>query len=418
MRTPAGRLLYGANWDQLLRSVARMQVSHAGRSRRISAVASSETAAAIMSYHERTKHSLQKYAAGPGRLDWNSQPDPFRRYKDCTLVNLDLTFDDQAGPSFQDLTTQGVSPPCTRDAHSLSSFLYYSMALSAWKQFGTSRWSLRVNPSSGNLHPTEAYIVSAPIQGISNKPFVAHYAPKEHGLELRGIIPAPAWTALCKELAVEPLFLVGLSSVFWREAWKYGERAYRYCNHDVGHAIAALAVSASLCGWRLVLLDGLSQSQVAALLGLTRHPPPHQQGQEEAEHPDCLLAVLPCDAGDESAMKALHNRMVDDVAWQLACSQATTLKAAARTEQLLHQKQQRQQSSSKRATEQQQHGSRAATTRPERQQLPGASAAHRRVNAGARPRPTQAPRRGSTKGGGPASLFVLFSFVCFVPLLL
>ena len=32
----------------------------------------------------------------------------------------------------------------------------------AWKQYGASRWALRVNPSSGNLHPTEAWIVRGP----------------------------------------------------------------------------------------------------------------------------------------------------------------------------------------------------------------------------------------------------------------
>ena len=29
---------------------------------------------------------------------------------------------------------------------------------------------------------------------------------------------------------------MALTSITWREAWKYGERAFRYCNHDVGHA--------------------------------------------------------------------------------------------------------------------------------------------------------------------------------------
>jgi len=33
--------------------------------------------------------------------------------------------------------------------------------------------------------------------------------------------------------------LLGLSSIHWREAWKYGERAFRYCQHDIGHAIAS-----------------------------------------------------------------------------------------------------------------------------------------------------------------------------------
>ena len=44
--------------------------------------------------------------------------------------------------------------------------------------------------------------------------------------------------------------LVALTSIHWREAWKYGERAFRYCQHDLGHAIAALGVAAALVGWR------------------------------------------------------------------------------------------------------------------------------------------------------------------------
>ena len=53
------------------------------------------------------------------------------------------------------------------------------MGLSAWKQYGASRWALRVNPSSGNLHPTETYIVS---DGD-----VFHYAAHDHSLEWRAV---------------------------------------------------------------------------------------------------------------------------------------------------------------------------------------------------------------------------------------
>lgn len=50
-------------------------------------------------------------------------------------------------------------------------------------------------------------------------------------------------------------FLIGLSSVYWREAWKYGERAGRYCFLDVGHAIAAIRYSAYLLGYQVHTLD-------------------------------------------------------------------------------------------------------------------------------------------------------------------
>ena len=65
-------------------------------------------------------------------------------------------------------------------------------------------------------------------------------------------------------------FLVGLSSIHWREAWKYGERAFRYCQHDVGHAIATVRYAAAALGWSALLLDTLSDDDVAAVLGLNR----------------------------------------------------------------------------------------------------------------------------------------------------
>jgi nitroreductase len=48
---------------------------------------------------------------------------------------------------------------------------------------------------------------------------------------------------------------VGLTSIHWRESWKYGERAFRYCHHDAGHAIGSFAVSAAGLGWEAKLLE-------------------------------------------------------------------------------------------------------------------------------------------------------------------
>jgi hypothetical protein len=41
----------------------------------------------------------------------------------------------------------------------LSRLFEYALSLSAWKQAGGTRWALRMNPSSGNLHPTEGYVL-------------------------------------------------------------------------------------------------------------------------------------------------------------------------------------------------------------------------------------------------------------------
>jgi nitroreductase len=145
------------------------------------------------------------------------------------------------------------------------------MGLSAWKQYGASRWALRVNPSSGNLHPTEAWIVR---DGC-----VCHYAPREHALEERCALDFAQ---------PESSFLVALTSITWREAWKYGERAFRYCQHDAGHAIGALRFAAAMLGWRLQVLPHWSDAQIATLLGLDRDA---DFAGAEREEPECVALV-------------------------------------------------------------------------------------------------------------------------------
>ena len=75
----------------------------------------------------------------------------------------------------------------------------------------------------------------------------------------------------------------------WREAWKYGARAYRYCQHDVGHALGALCFAVAALGWRVALLSALSDTEVAGLLGIERTT---DFIGVEAEHPDLIVTVV------------------------------------------------------------------------------------------------------------------------------
>jgi SagB-type dehydrogenase family enzyme len=241
----------------------------------------------VFVYHQATKHNFHAFARGPGTLDWVTQPDPFRRYQGAPLVELEKVAPG-GYPLYYPALLGGHVPPAPLDHHSLSQLLFDSLALSAWKQAGGESWALRVNPSSGNLHPTEGYLICGPVEELCKVPAVCHYAPKEHALEIRAQFPLETWQALTAELPANTL-LVGLTSIHWREAWKYGERAFRYCQHDVGHAIAALSIAAAGLGWQASLLDDLGTEQLANLLGVNDP----QGGGAEPEHPDCVLAIHP-----------------------------------------------------------------------------------------------------------------------------
>ncbi|NGZ09241.1 MAG: SagB/ThcOx family dehydrogenase [Nitrospira sp. LK70] len=245
----------------------------------------------VIHYHRQTKHHFNRYARSLGYLDWVNQPDPFRRFEGAELISLPLLKVDEEplSPAYEaiyEMTTVTSQPVNVR---TLSRFFEYALALSAWKKAGESEWALRSNPSSGNLHPTEGYAVLSQTKGLNLKPGLYHYAPREHGLERRAEFPADLVGRLLRPFPQDAL-LFGLTSIHWREAWKYGERAFRYCNHDVGHAIGSARIAAATLGWNMTLLDGVDQDTVAMLLGTDRR---EDFGEAESEHPDCLTVVWP-----------------------------------------------------------------------------------------------------------------------------
>ena len=54
-----------------------------------------------------------------------------------------------------------------------------------------------------------------------------------------------------------------LTSIAWREAWKYGDRAYRYCLHDIGHSWQSLALAAQAMGCETYATGGFPDDKVA-----------------------------------------------------------------------------------------------------------------------------------------------------------
>src|ERR1051326_7145368 len=180
----------------------------------------------VVAYHEETKHRLDRYARSLGYLKWEDQPNPFREFPGARRIELPLTNQDES-LSFVELFSSRSIPAQLLTRRTLGLFFQFSLALSAWKEIPNARWSLRINPSSGNLHPTEAYALLPPIEGIGSSCGAYHYLSRDHSLHLRS-----QW-----EGVLSGGFYVAFTSIPWREAWKYGERAFRYCQHDLGHEI-------------------------------------------------------------------------------------------------------------------------------------------------------------------------------------
>jgi SagB-type dehydrogenase family enzyme len=266
---------------------------------------------AVERYHEGTKHDFNRFARSLGYLDWASQPHPFRSFDGAPAFPLYPRPDapaDSYAPDFVSYAElfERRAAPAPFSAAPLGDLLRHALGLSAWKRYGASRWSLRVNPSSGNLHPTEAYVICGAMPGLAHTPAVYHYAADRHALEQRCAFDGRAWTTACDGRPA--LLLIALTSIHWREAWKYGERAFRYCQHDLGHAIAAVGFGAALLRWRTTLLMEWSHREIATMTGIDRD---EDFVEAEREEPGCIIAIAP--SGDINPHVRGRTELVDAV---------------------------------------------------------------------------------------------------------
>jgi len=242
-------------------------------------------------YHNETKHSQQRYARSLGYMDWNTQPNPYRSYESTKKTKLPISFENNTleySQIFSQPKDKSVMAPLCIEA--ISQFFQFSLGLAAIKEYGDQSWALRCNASSGNLQPSEAYMISKDVQGIEDG--LHHYGPQHHHLEQLS-------SATESLVLPDNSFLVSLSSIVWREAWKYGERAWRYTQLDCGHALRALEVSASILGWKIEIINS-TDSELLNLIGLDqldRYVP------EERELTDMLLLVSLDDGEESSAHK-------------------------------------------------------------------------------------------------------------------
>ena len=246
----------------------------------------------IVAYHQASKHNFKAYAPRPQFPDMLIKPELFLNYSGTQLLLLDKWSEEQIEaevfPAYEQAFSLEELKSSEPNKENISRLFFDSFAISAWRQTGATKWSLRVNPSSGNLHPTEVYLLSNPIKKLLNSPSVCHYAPLSHALELRAEFSPEIWELLSSGFP-EGAFFVGLTSIYWRVSWKYGLRAFRYANHDIGHAIAALTFAAAGLGWKTSLLADMGSEEIAELLGISGRTGP------EKEEPACLLAVYPAE---------------------------------------------------------------------------------------------------------------------------
>lgn len=251
----------------------------------------------IFKYHEKTKHSHRRYARSLGYMDWVNQPNPYRNYKGAEELLLPLATQHTTPPYH--LIFESTLPCAPLLINSISQFMQFSMGLAAIKSDGQNEWALRCNASSGNLQPSEAYLILPPLNGVSKQTTISHYAPKNHSLEILKSYDCSIWKTL-----PTGSFFVALSSILYREIWKYGERAFRYTQLDAGHALKALHISAKTLGWSHKHINSIGDEELSKLFGFNDTL---RFNENEHEIVDMLLLITPKEHHDRIDLKQLYD---------------------------------------------------------------------------------------------------------------
>ena len=204
-------------------------------------------------YHELTKHRVESVWRTGNSLDWANMPNPFRHYEGVPVLDLPA---DPPVPTISALEVlRGKTGNTSAQAGTefLSQLMFYSASISASKRVSSTgaSYALRVNPSSGNLHPTEFHFCARGLAGwpdrsLSLPSFLSHGRTTRHR---RFSTATPGFfrsTHFCFDQ-----YCLARSVEIW-------ESSVPYCLHDLGHAWQALTLSARAIGCEILCVGRFS----------------------------------------------------------------------------------------------------------------------------------------------------------------
>lgn len=190
-------------------------------------------------------------------LDWSNKPNVHKRYPEAESLVLQRDLKLPKVEAHKVLTGETARAPQPLNLVSLSGLLFMSYGFTAQVDYGTDRFYYRSAPSAGALYPVELYILARDIDGLEDGLY--HYSLENFALNrLRRGTPPDGFPA-------PSIILTGL---FFRSAWKYKDRAYRYCLLDAGHVAENLSLAGKVLGVRSDFSAHFEDEKLGRYLGL------------------------------------------------------------------------------------------------------------------------------------------------------
>jgi SagB-type dehydrogenase family enzyme len=245
-------------------------------------------------YHEVTKHSYTSVRSDAHALDWENRPLPYKIYPDAGAIVLPRELELSAmsataaiaGGAQASAAAHAPAPAGEIDAplnlDALTRILFCAGGLTRSKTVDGEAYHFRAAASAGALYPIEIYLAAIEVEGVEAGLY--HFSPAD--LKLRGLRRGDWRGYLARAAAMRPAIagaraILMLSAIFWRSAWKYRARAYRYCFWDAGTMIANLLAAANAEGLAAEIVTKFEDAPIERLMEI----------DGEREGAICLVAL-------------------------------------------------------------------------------------------------------------------------------
>ena len=245
--------------------------------------------AAALEYHDSTKH--EPGAPTDTQVDAAIIPRKFKLYRDLEPIALPAPAPSTL-PGLDVLTASTpVSAGAALDLPRLAALLHFSAGIIRRTTVRGQTIEFRAASCTGALYHVELYVICCDLPGLEAG--VYHFGV--HDGALRRLRAGDFRAALSAAVADAPVVLA-LTSTFWRNSWRYGERAYRHAFWDGATIVANLLSLARDLGLPASLVTGFVDGELNRLLDV--------DGRREA-----AIALVPVGSGAPSGLTPLSPRL-------------------------------------------------------------------------------------------------------------
>ena len=218
-------------------------------------------------YHQLTsyqRNQMQHYS-----LDWINQPSTFKRYPNIELIPLPREVQHN-NEKLSNILKRSCKKDdaASLDIADLSRILSLAYSITGKASYGDGYHYYRSVASAGALYPVEIYVATHDVKDLQNGLY--HFSIAEHGLVALRSEDISGWVAdyLNEPSEKHPLLTFFFTAIFFRSAWKYRKRAYRYHLLDTGHLIENMGVALKALGLNFCLSYDFDDRAVNQMLGL------------------------------------------------------------------------------------------------------------------------------------------------------